>query len=111
MLSSGRGIDQKPRATALVPDGQRDFPIEQLQELLSDELTPPATQRSHFGLAGAVTPSGDDGLKIRPGGEQLVRETGLSRARAQERLGQRHQRCILGLGLRRATIRRSHFQS
>jgi len=66
-------------------------------------------EAAHAARAGALLaggrvrpPGGDDRLQVGPAREQLIGESGFTRAGAQQRLGERNERRVLGLGGRRA---------
>ena len=80
---------------------QRQAAVEQLEQLLAGQLAPPAAQRAHVGLCPRLLAPGrlaHDRLQVRARGQQLVGEACLARARAQERLAERDQRRVVGLG-------------
>ena len=55
-------------------------------------------ERAHVGLGLAAPGRRDDQLELGARRDQLVGEPGLERARAQQRLGQRDQRRVAGIG-------------
>ena len=65
---------------------------------VADDLAPPALQRAHVGLVEAQAHGGDDALQVGARGEQLVGDLGRLGARPHERLGERDQAGVVGMG-------------
>ena len=94
MLEYGPGAEREPAVRA---DRDARAPGEQVPQVVADELRAPAVECPHSGSGSPRLACADDLLELGARGDQLVREPGLERARAQQRLGERDQRRVAGL--------------